>query len=168
MIIVISMFIHTVIYIYIYIFIYLFIYFYIYIYIYIYTYGAFRGVGGYCRLRYCRLESLERELLVCFRWEDKLEKLELTNLSSMRVSNRIIPPFRSSDFTIRGACASGRCWEGGCGKLSRPADLEPKTAVSVEWKVPGVLGGNEVPNWKDNSGSAGAQGSSGLNCCYDH
>lgn len=28
-----------------------------------------------------------------------------------------------------------------------------KTAVSVEWKSPGVLGGNEVPNWKDNSGS---------------
>ena len=28
-----------------------------------------------------------------------------------------------------------------------------KTAVSIEWKVPGVLGGNEVPNWKDNSGS---------------
>ena len=27
------------------------------------------------------------------------------------------------------------------------------TAVSVQWKVPGILGGNEVPNWKDNSGS---------------
>ena len=26
-------------------------------------------------------------------------------------------------------------------------------AKSVEWKTPGVLGGNEVPNWKDNSGS---------------
>ena len=25
--------------------------------------------------------------------------------------------------------------------------------MSFEWKVPGVLGGNEVPNWKDNSGS---------------
>jgi hypothetical protein len=31
--------------------------------------------------------------------------------------------------------------------------VKNKTAVSVEWKVPGVLGGNEVPNWKDNSGS---------------
>lgn len=28
-----------------------------------------------------------------------------------------------------------------------------KTAISIEWKTPGVLGGNEVPNWKDNSGS---------------
>ena len=26
-------------------------------------------------------------------------------------------------------------------------------AVSVQWKTPGILGGNEVPNWKDNSGS---------------
>jgi hypothetical protein len=31
--------------------------------------------------------------------------------------------------------------------------VKNKTAESVEWKVPGVLGGNEVPNWKDNSGS---------------
>jgi phage/plasmid-associated DNA primase len=31
--------------------------------------------------------------------------------------------------------------------------IKNQTAVSVEWKVPGVLGGNEVPNWKDNSGS---------------
>jgi len=31
--------------------------------------------------------------------------------------------------------------------------VKNKTAVSIEWKVPGVLGGNEVPNWKDNSGS---------------
>jgi len=23
----------------------------------------------------------------------------------------------------------------------------------MEWKTPGILGGNEVPNWKDNSGS---------------
>jgi NOL1/NOP2/fmu family ribosome biogenesis protein len=28
-----------------------------------------------------------------------------------------------------------------------------ETAVSVQWKTPGILGGNEVPNWKDNSGS---------------
>jgi hypothetical protein len=28
-----------------------------------------------------------------------------------------------------------------------------KKAKSVEWTTPGVLGGNEVPNWKDNSGS---------------
>ena len=28
-----------------------------------------------------------------------------------------------------------------------------KKAKSVEWKTPGILGGNEVPNWKDNSGS---------------
>jgi len=26
-------------------------------------------------------------------------------------------------------------------------------ALSVQWKTPGILGGNEVPNWKDNSGS---------------
>jgi hypothetical protein len=26
-------------------------------------------------------------------------------------------------------------------------------AASIEWKTPGILGGNEVPNWKDNSGS---------------
>jgi len=31
--------------------------------------------------------------------------------------------------------------------------IKNKTAVSIEWKTPGVLGGNEVPNWKDNSGS---------------
>jgi hypothetical protein len=31
--------------------------------------------------------------------------------------------------------------------------VKNKTAVSIEWKTPGVLGGNEVPNWKDNSGS---------------
>ena len=31
--------------------------------------------------------------------------------------------------------------------------VKNKTATSIEWKVPGVLGGNEVPNWKDNSGS---------------
>ena len=28
-----------------------------------------------------------------------------------------------------------------------------ETAISVQWKTPGILGGNEVPNWKDNSGS---------------
>jgi len=28
-----------------------------------------------------------------------------------------------------------------------------ETAVSLQWKTPGILGGNEVPNWKDNSGS---------------
>ena len=26
-------------------------------------------------------------------------------------------------------------------------------ALSLQWKVPGILGGNEIPNWKDNSGS---------------
>jgi hypothetical protein len=26
-------------------------------------------------------------------------------------------------------------------------------ALSMQWKTPGILGGNEVPNWKDNSGS---------------
>ena len=31
--------------------------------------------------------------------------------------------------------------------------VKNKSAVSLEWKTPGVLGGNEVPNWKDNSGS---------------
>ena len=28
-----------------------------------------------------------------------------------------------------------------------------KEAKSIEWKTPGILAGNEVPNWKDNSGS---------------
>jgi NOL1/NOP2/fmu family ribosome biogenesis protein len=28
-----------------------------------------------------------------------------------------------------------------------------ETALSLQWKTPGILGGNEVPNWKDNSGS---------------
>ena len=28
-----------------------------------------------------------------------------------------------------------------------------KNAISIQWKTPGMLGGNEVPNWKDNSGS---------------
>jgi hypothetical protein len=28
-----------------------------------------------------------------------------------------------------------------------------KKAISVTWKVPGILAGNEVPGWKDNSGS---------------
>jgi phage/plasmid-associated DNA primase len=27
------------------------------------------------------------------------------------------------------------------------------TALTLQWKTPGILGGNEVPNWKDNSGS---------------
>jgi adenosyl cobinamide kinase/adenosyl cobinamide phosphate guanylyltransferase len=31
--------------------------------------------------------------------------------------------------------------------------VKNKPAVSLEWKTPGILGGNEVPNWKDNSGS---------------
>ena len=31
--------------------------------------------------------------------------------------------------------------------------VKNKTATSLVWKVPGVLAGNEVPNWKDNSGS---------------
>ena len=38
------------------------------------------------------LELLERELFVQLQAEDKLEILELRNLSSMRVSNRVIPP----------------------------------------------------------------------------
>jgi len=28
-----------------------------------------------------------------------------------------------------------------------------ESALSFQWKTPGILGGNEVPNWKDNSGS---------------
>jgi hypothetical protein len=31
--------------------------------------------------------------------------------------------------------------------------VKHEKAKSFEWKTPGVLGGNEVPNWKDNSGS---------------
>ena len=31
--------------------------------------------------------------------------------------------------------------------------IKGKTAKSIEWTCPGVLGGNEVPNWRDNSGS---------------
>jgi ABC-type molybdenum transport system ATPase subunit/photorepair protein PhrA len=28
-----------------------------------------------------------------------------------------------------------------------------KSALSLQWLTPGILGGNEIPNWKDNSGS---------------
>ena len=31
--------------------------------------------------------------------------------------------------------------------------VKHEKARSIEWKTPGVLGGNEVPGWKDNSGS---------------
>tara|TARA_R110001606_G_scaffold398023_1_gene576065 strand:+ start:93 stop:1535 length:1443 start_codon:yes stop_codon:yes gene_type:complete len=31
--------------------------------------------------------------------------------------------------------------------------VKHEKAKSIEWKTPGILGGNEVPNWKDNSGS---------------
>ena len=31
--------------------------------------------------------------------------------------------------------------------------IKHEKAKSIEWKTPGILGGNEVPNWKDNSGS---------------
>ena len=31
--------------------------------------------------------------------------------------------------------------------------IKHEKAKSLEWKTPGILGGNEVPNWKDNSGS---------------
>ena len=48
--------------------------------------GASRRTGkrgrGYRWLRYRCLELLDRELLVLFQWEDKLEKLELRNSSS--------------------------------------------------------------------------------------
>jgi hypothetical protein len=32
-------------------------------------------------------------------------------------------------------------------------NIKGKTAISVEWKPPGLLAGNEVPSWCDNSGS---------------
>lgn len=32
-------------------------------------------------------------------------------------------------------------------------NIKNKTAISVEWRVPGILAGNEVPSWCDNSGS---------------
>ena len=31
--------------------------------------------------------------------------------------------------------------------------VKHEKAKSIEWKTPGILGGNEVPNWRDNSGS---------------
>lgn len=31
--------------------------------------------------------------------------------------------------------------------------VKHEKARSIEWKSPGILGGNEIPNWKDNSGS---------------
>ena len=31
--------------------------------------------------------------------------------------------------------------------------IKCEKAKSIEWKTPGILGGNEVPHWKDNSGS---------------
>ena len=49
---------------------------------------------GYCRLRCCCLELLDRELLVYFQEKDKLEKLESRNLSSMRGFQPYHPPFR--------------------------------------------------------------------------
>lgn len=32
-------------------------------------------------------------------------------------------------------------------------DIKHKTAQTVTWKIPGILAGNEVPGWTDNSGS---------------
>lgn len=32
-------------------------------------------------------------------------------------------------------------------------NIKNQTAAEVQWKVPGILGGNEVPGWVDNSGS---------------
>lgn len=32
-------------------------------------------------------------------------------------------------------------------------NIKNQTAADVQWKVPGILGGNEVPGWVDNSGS---------------
>ena len=62
---------------------------------------TFKRGGGYCWLRCCRLELLDRELLVYVQQEDKLEQLELRNLSLMRVSNRILPlPDIASEQTI--------------------------------------------------------------------
>ena len=48
--------------------------------------------GGHLWLRYSCLELLDREPLVWFQQEDELEKLKLRSLSSMRVSDRIVPP----------------------------------------------------------------------------
>jgi hypothetical protein len=31
--------------------------------------------------------------------------------------------------------------------------VKHEKAKSIEWTAPGILGGNEIPNWKDNSGS---------------
>lgn len=31
--------------------------------------------------------------------------------------------------------------------------IKNHNAKTIEWKTPGILGGNEVPNWRDNSGS---------------
>jgi succinate dehydrogenase flavin-adding protein (antitoxin of CptAB toxin-antitoxin module) len=31
--------------------------------------------------------------------------------------------------------------------------VKHQNAISIQWSTPGVLGGNEVPSWKDNSGS---------------
>ena len=38
------------------------------------------------------IDAADKEIFVQLQQEGKLEKLELRNLSSMRVSNRIIPP----------------------------------------------------------------------------
>ena len=89
--------------IYVYMYTYVCAYIYIYIYIYIYTYIGPDGMpcvvlwrpevllilsllalrdGGYCWLRYCYLELLDRETFVEFQQEGTLEKLEFIILSS--------------------------------------------------------------------------------------
>ena len=98
--------------------------------------------GGYCWLRYCCLELLDREPFVQFRREDKLEKLELRNLSSMRVSNPIIPPSEISNAsgtsephveTVRFEDMRSDLWSAlGASKLwgFETRDLNPRVAPS--------------------------------------
>ena len=45
---------------------------------------------------------LDRELFVEFQEEDKLEKLEFISLSSMGLSNRIIPPSETRNLEFQG------------------------------------------------------------------
>ena len=76
---------------------------------------AVKRGGGYCWLRYSCLKSLDGELsnFNMAQYGDKLEKLELTNLSSMRVSNRIIPPSEQCSVQMGPILSWRRTWHKG-------------------------------------------------------
>ena len=94
-------------------------------------------------MRYCWLEWLDRELFVYFQQEKKLEKLELRNLTSTRVSNRIIPPSDSPLF-VRPIPLLGRPR---CSSMSiRPISLLILSLLRLlDSKFPGNYVGLRIP-----------------------